>query len=137
MVKGFFVYGTLKVGCGNDVVVKQWLTGALQARVAGMELFDLGRFPGMLKSQAPTDFVYGEYQEYSDMPAALARLDRLEGYREERCEKNFYQRVVVEVELAFGETVEAYTYLINDPKVRDRCERCEDGVWLPLSKRGL
>jgi gamma-glutamylcyclotransferase (GGCT)/AIG2-like uncharacterized protein YtfP len=127
----------LKVGCGNDALVKQWLTGALQARVAGMELFDLGRYPGMLKSQAPTDFVYGEYQEFNDMPAALARLDRLEGYREERGEKNFYQRVVVEVELAFGETVEAYTYLINKPSVRNRCERCEDGVWISPSKKGL
>ena len=68
------------------------------------------------------------------MKAAIKKLDSLEGYREGR-EKNFYERVVISVELSFGAVVEAYTYLINDESVRDRCERCEDGVWIPKSQR--
>jgi len=91
-----FVYGTLKSGYGNHVLLRQG--GAQFIRNAEAPGIVYGPFPFAKPSDNPADWIKGEL--YSVGAALLGRLDRLEGH------PSFYTRT--EVKLRSGERAHIY-----------------------------
>lgn len=75
-----FVYGTLKRGGSNHLLLKgQKFLGAVRTE-PGFTLYTLGDYPGMVRAPGDTVGVTGELWSVDD--ACLAELDRLEGLDE-------------------------------------------------------
>ena len=110
-----FVYGTLKKGFSNHVVMES-AGGKLVAETTipakQFRMLDLGAFPALHKSKSGPA-IHGEVYECE----RLAPLDRLEGY------PSFYDRE--RVELASGHT--AWVYFMKDPYGREA--EVADGKW--------
>ncbi|HWA85253.1 MAG TPA: gamma-glutamylcyclotransferase family protein [Opitutus sp.] len=100
-----FVYGTLKrSGSNHHVLAGQVFVGDART-VPGYALYDLGAYPGMVRSADDRDGVAGEV--WSVDPAALARLDAFEGVPEK-----LYRRDGVPLLAPFADrSIDAYFYL--------------------------
>lgn len=121
---GLFVYGTLKRGQLNHVLVAPYTLSVEPARARG-RLYDLGLYPALVEGDG---LVEGEllHLRRSDLRKVLALLDRLEGYVPEEPSASMYVRRVVEVIVWDGEPREAYTYYYNrDPEGLPRLESAE------------
>ncbi len=81
-----FVYGTLKRGCSNHPLLSDQTFLAPARTAPGYTLYELDGYPGLVANAADTQGVLGEL--WSVTPAALARLDQLEGVPE-----NLYRRI--------------------------------------------
>lgn len=136
-----FVYGTLKEGYGNSQITDDYRVSVTRGWLYG-KVYDLGLFPG-LRLKGP-EKVYGEIHELRDPEAALQRMDRLEGYREDQPEeRNFYNRRKVMVNILDdpeGSQVECFVYEFNrpleeDPEWEDKREK--DGIWDPKNLWGM
>ena len=93
-----------------------------EARISG-ELFDLGEFPGLRLSEAPSPpTVPAELFVIRD-PRALALLDEYEGYREDDAESAFVRRRLRLLE----PEVEAWVYLYQGSV--DQCPRVTGLSW--------
>lgn len=103
-----FVYGTLTTDSGHamhDVLAKG---GVLVGRgVVEGTLVDLGEYPGLVLEGAGT--AAGELWELHDA-ALLGRLDAYEGIGPDAEVPESYERVRVDVTLADGRTISAWTY---------------------------
>jgi gamma-glutamylcyclotransferase (GGCT)/AIG2-like uncharacterized protein YtfP len=99
-----FVYGTLKRrGSNHAFLVDQTYLGEART-IAGYRLFNLGDYPGMVPFPSDTAGVTGEV--WSVTPAALARLDALEGLAE-----GLYRREPIVLLSPFSDCrVETYLY---------------------------
>ena len=76
-----FVYGTLRRGGeGHRLLQRRGVVYVGKGIVAG-ELYDLGSYPGALKSQDLASRVVGEVYRLSNATQALQRLDEYEGVR--------------------------------------------------------
>lgn len=107
-----FVYGTLRSGLGNYRNVLDGNTvREVPATMFDATMFDAGGCPFV--SLTGTGTVVGEvmYLNPATAEATMKRLDRLESYRGPGHPGNMYDRVSVEVELADGTYVVAYTYV--------------------------
>lgn len=78
-----FVYGTLKKGFGNHVLLSESQCLGPDS-LKNYSMFSLGYFPAIRKGEGT---VYGEVYEVT--PEQLQRLDRLEGH------PTFYERIPV------------------------------------------
>lgn len=90
-------------------------------------LFDLGIYPAAVPA-ADDSRVWGEVYELHDPPAVLAVLDDIEGYRPSEPERSLYIRVLSEVTLDHGRTIQAWVYFYNAPL--GRAERIVSGDYL-------
>jgi gamma-glutamylcyclotransferase (GGCT)/AIG2-like uncharacterized protein YtfP len=109
-----FVYGTLKRGHGNH----HWLAGAPflgDAELPDVVLHDLGPFPMAVPGEGT---VIGEV--YRIDAAALARLDRLEGF------PRLYDRQL----LSLSDGRQAWVYLGRPRQVR-HAPQVDGGSWHP------
>lgn len=99
-----FVYGTLKRGWGNNVIIRdQRFLGEAFTLVPNFRMYSLGGYPGVVAGDRQ---IKGEVWEVDDN--AFNRCDRLEGNPE------FYKREKVEVLVVVGdETIymEAWIYI--------------------------
>jgi len=97
-------------------------------------LFDLGIYPAAV----PTDdgsTVLGEVYEILDATMVLATLDEIEGYRAAEPERSLYTRVLTDVALDTGRSVQAWAYFYNAPL--GRAQRIASGDYLDhLSVKG-
>jgi gamma-glutamylcyclotransferase (GGCT)/AIG2-like uncharacterized protein YtfP len=105
-----FVYGTLKRG---EVRERMWPRQPLviePAEVRGA-LYDLGPYPALA---AGDDRVAGELWHFAaaDLPATLAALDRIEGYRGRA--DDLYKRIEVRCQTTTG-AMSAWTYCFAEP----------------------
>lgn len=83
-----FVYGTLKRGGSNHLILaRQRFLGSARTG-PGFTLHSLGDYPGMVRSSGDTEGVSGELWVVDD--TCLAELDRLEGLDE-----GLYERIDV------------------------------------------
>ena len=119
MNRNLFVYGTLKL------TATSLMGGEQRARLAGEgrslgnatmqgRLFDLGRYPGVVDSDAPENLVLGEVIELADPAKSLPWLDAYEGIepgpsgseytREERA-------VLLQIPNAAARRVTAWVYI--------------------------
>lgn len=110
-----FVYGTLKRGHGNSVLLNEaeFVQDAITPPKYTMR--NLGWFPGVqLDGSTP---IVGEVYKVTD--SELARLDRLEGY------PSFYDRVRISLK---GLDVEPWMYVLPNDGYQDR-PVIESGKW--------
>ena len=96
-----FVYGTLKRGFGNNVLLKNSKFIGEAETVNRMTMLSLGGFP-MVVGTYGTSTIKGEVYEVDD--DTLRNLDSLEG------NPNFYMRKTINV-VVNGDTIKAVTYL--------------------------
>ena len=114
-----FVYGTLLAGEPNHRLLRTASFEGLARTADGFALFDLGAFPGMVRTEAGV--VHGEVYRVDDR--TLAALDRLEGH------PDFYVRTLIR--LADGH--EVWAYLLDAVRVRGRAV-IPSGRWLAVSR---
>ncbi len=90
------------------------------------QLFNLGKYPGLVLSDDAHDRVLGEV--YRIAPAHLAETMReLDDYEGIALANPEYRREVVTVHLANGPAIEAWAYILNrDPR---RYTRIVSGAW--------
>lgn len=125
---GVFVYGTLKRGERNHPLVAD-ASRIIPATTRGT-LYDLPvGYPCM--TVEGDDTVHGEFMTFKDLPGKLARLDRLEGYREGRpAEENLYLRVPLHVTLESGGEAKAWGYIFTRARANmTPKERVPSGEW--------
>jgi len=111
-----FVYGTLKLGQANHnrvfsgckvIVTPAWTYG---------ELYDLKwGFPAMIFGDRK---VIGELLEF-DGQTILQKIDRLEGFRSNESQSNFYMRETVTVYINVDQPLQAWVYLLTKIQVND------------------
>lgn len=98
-----FVYGTLKSGFSNNILIttnpqnKHLGDDVLE----GFQMYNLGVFPIVFHSEENTDIIRGEVWEVED--STLNRLDILEGH------PTFYKRELVDT--AYGK---AWIYIFQE-----------------------
>lgn len=107
---GIFVYGTLRQGRANDHWIAPHVVRVQPATAQGL-LYDLGPYPAMtLEARAPRT-IQGEFVTVKSFDAALKDLDELEGHTP-GARDNLYDRTIVPVRLANGQTHHAYVYVM-------------------------
>jgi len=111
-----FVYGTLRQGLGHPMhrLLQEHATFVGRARFQG-KLFDLGRYPGAVPSDDPSDVVEGELYELTAPEQALPALDEYEGCGPTARPPTEFRRVWATVQLEGGESVGAWVYIYNRP----------------------
>jgi gamma-glutamylcyclotransferase (GGCT)/AIG2-like uncharacterized protein YtfP len=102
--KNVFVYGTLRSGFNNNVLIKE--LDYKTAKTKEKYEMTANGIPFVNKDK-PTSIIKGEVFEM-DTIFRLADLDRLESH------PTWYVREIVEVELDSGEVVEAWIYFNKD-----------------------
>ena len=120
-----FVYGTLRRG-GEGRRLLERLGGVYVGKgsVAG-ELYDLGAYPGALKSQDPSSRVVGEVYRLSNPTQALHKLDEYEGVRPRGAAASLYSREIAEVTLENREHLSTWIYWLS--RAPQRMRRIQSG----------
>jgi|TARA_B110000503_G_scaffold142414_1_gene239140 gamma-glutamylcyclotransferase (GGCT)/AIG2-like uncharacterized protein YtfP len=119
------VYGSLRKGFGNHVLLSQSeLIGTTQTPKE-FRMFSLGAFPGVGTGTSSI-----KVEVYRVNEETLARLDRLEGYHGPTS-RNFYEREVVMTE--FGQ---ALMYTLRDERYKGHDE-VTSGDWVEYRKVNL
>ena len=109
-----FTYGTLMRGFHNEIVIDGFPHENFTATVKNMDLYDVGRFPAMVKG---TKDVVGELIVFDDSvnkSHLYSNMDHLEGYNSQNPETSLYVREPVTVYVD-GVPVETEVYLWNRP----------------------
>ncbi len=122
-----FVYGTLRQGDSRGGALSRCKCVSLEARLHGYALLHLGGFPGIILEEG-TEPVRGEVYEISD--EVLARLDGIEGFREEHPDTSLYLREKVTIQGSDGESLQGvYTYIFNRETGDRDYRRIRSGDW--------
>lgn len=111
-----FVYGTLLSGDTGPGGRAQRDRLAREAHVLGPatvlgRLYHLGRYPGLAREAGPGEVVHGELLELPTPDKTLAWLDAYEGIVPGDHPHNEYERKMIDVTLASGGRVAAWTYV--------------------------
>jgi len=108
-----FVYGTLRSVFQNEfarlLAEEETLLG--RGRIHGT-LYDMGRYPGVVLSSAPQEWVVGEVYRLHDPDRTLAILDRYEGAE--------FARVAAAILLEAGDQLPAWVYVYIRPVAGER-----------------
>jgi gamma-glutamylcyclotransferase (GGCT)/AIG2-like uncharacterized protein YtfP len=126
-----FVYGTLKRGQINDVLLQPHVQSVEPAWTLGT-LYDLGDFPAL---DPGSSVVHGELVRVTAeaLPDLLAILDGLEGYLDDDRGASHYLRELIDVSTNSGEYYRANAYFYNraNPLLPslDQFPIVTDGVW--------
>jgi gamma-glutamylcyclotransferase (GGCT)/AIG2-like uncharacterized protein YtfP len=132
-----FVYGTLKRGQINDVLLQPYVEFVEPAWTHGT-LYDLGDFPALTHGSG---VVHGElvHVPVALLPKLLAVLDGLEGYREDDRAGSHYLRDVIDVWMEAGRQCRASAYFYNSANPHlpalDLFPALDDGVWPALTSQ--
>jgi gamma-glutamylcyclotransferase (GGCT)/AIG2-like uncharacterized protein YtfP len=118
LVNHVFVYGTLRLGCGANGLMRgaEWLR---TCELRDATIYHLGGFPGLKFEDGSS--VVGDLYQINDR-RMLESLDRYEGYHQDDPERSLYIRREVEVD---GER--AYTYEYNGTPRQEA--RIASGDW--------
>lgn len=116
-MKKVAVYGTLRKGNGNNIILTESKFLGSTKTLPKFEMFSLGGCPGIREGDTSLTI-----EVYEVSQCTLGRLDRLEGYRGVG-QPNFYEREEVETE--FGD---ALIYTLRDDRFFDQ-EIISSGDW--------
>ena len=123
-----FFYGTLMAPFNRPgrqrITPKLTYVGRGSIRAA---LFDLGIYPAAVPAEDESK-VWGEVYEATDPASVLSVLDEIEGYRANEPDRSLYTRVLTDVALEDGRSVQAWVYFYNAPL--GRAQRIESGDYL-------
>lgn len=135
MQRHLFVYGTLMTladgaGLGRAMRARLQRDGkSLGAATMAGQLYNLGRYPGLVSPADAGDVVHGEIFRLGDPAGVLAWLDDYENARPDDPGTE-YARVLRMARLASGEATEAWVYLYRGNPAG--MQRLSDGRWRPL-----
>lgn len=127
-----FVYGTLMSGVRSALGTEERLRLARESDSLGpaslpqAQLFDLGDYPGALAVDDIDAIVHGELVLMSKPQASLIWLDEYEGFVH-GADDNEYDRIVRQVRLAGGETLDAWAYMLR--RAPEHGRRVVSGRW--------
>lgn len=122
-----FVYGTLKVGGHYAKKFDDDRLASHEYAIVNGKLFTNPNYPQMVEDEG---IVYGELHTYQYAEDVIARMDRIEGYREGREEQNLFNRKEVTVTFADGSPSEqAWAYFYNGPTDGAECLPVTEGIW--------
>jgi len=134
-----FVYGTLRPGVRHEMntVLERYGEPVGRGKISGI-LYDVGLYPGAVKTTATRAFVHGDVYLLRDADRALKVLDRYEGWDEKKPRAGEFRRSRAVVDLGGRKTVKAWIYLYNRPTTG--LTRIRSGDYLagpPRSSRAL
>jgi gamma-glutamylcyclotransferase (GGCT)/AIG2-like uncharacterized protein YtfP len=127
-----FLYGTLMSGARGALGTEERLRLAREsdslgpASLPGAFLYDLGDYPGVLLGGDLDAIVHGELVLLDKPQVTVLWLDEYEGVVHE-ADDNAYDRLVREVRLAGGESVDAWIYVLHTEPAHGR--RVVSGRW--------
>lgn len=133
-----FVYGTLMSGAHTTLGIEERLRLASEssslgpASLAGVQLYELGEYPGALPTGDIGAIVHGEAVLLSAAHGSFEWLDEYEGFAP-GADDNEYDRVVRQVRLAGGETIDAWVYLLR--RVPSHARAVVSGRWAAADAR--
>jgi gamma-glutamylcyclotransferase (GGCT)/AIG2-like uncharacterized protein YtfP len=107
-----FVYGTLRRGFPLHACLRSASPRFLGKGWIVAKLYDLGDYPGAIKSRAPADRVEGEIYELPDPSTQLGALDEIEEFYPENPKGSLFVREKVDVLLPGGQRMTAWSYLL-------------------------
>jgi gamma-glutamylcyclotransferase (GGCT)/AIG2-like uncharacterized protein YtfP len=115
-----FAYATLREGQTARSLIANHIARSVPASTTGMiYAFPLG-YAGFVEAEPPR-CVVGEVLWLTDLPATFGLLDAYEG--------EDFARVIRQVELATGEPVWAWIYVLADPDMARHGTLIEHGDW--------
>lgn len=112
-----FVYGTLMQAATGALGHAQRAQLARESRslgpatLPGAQLYDLGRYPGLVETGEPAHLVHGELTVLQDPQHTFAWLDAYEDVIPGDLARSEYARVEREVRLVRGEALRAWVYV--------------------------
>lgn len=129
----FFVYGTLRPGCGNDRLWRGYETEMRFATLHNCALWfhASGRFP--FATFGHGDTAHGDLLtiDPTHYDRVCTDLDYLEGFDRLNPERSFYRRVEVVANLDDGSPVSAWLYLATR-RLSDTAHRVPGNDWLAV-----
>lgn len=127
-----FVYGTLMLSSGHSMGKKLASEAEFlgEASIPG-ELYDFGKWPGLVFSNASSGLVFGEVWKLRS-PDSLAWLDAYEGIGPD-IERPEYERIELPVSIDGGDAITAFVYVYRWPI--DHSRLIPTGRWVPSSRR--
>ena len=120
MAEHLFVYGTLRAESGHPMA-RRLRVGAkhLGKGSAHGSLYDFGDHPGAVFARDSKYRVQGDVFRLGPNSRVLTDLDKYEGVTGDEDAGEAFHRIVIEVRLESGETVEAWTYALKEaPRAR-------------------
>lgn len=117
-----FVYGTLRRRFKHPMARRL----ALSARYIGIgrlngRLYHLSRYPGLIFSRRPDEWVWGDLYELKVKPGLLARLDRYEGITPGRKKRvSEYERLIATIYTEDATIRQAWVYCYQRSVNRQR-----------------
>jgi gamma-glutamylcyclotransferase (GGCT)/AIG2-like uncharacterized protein YtfP len=111
--KRVFVYGTLRRGFRLHRHLKKMNALYLGTGSVRAKLYDLGDYPGAIRSRLPKDRITGELYELSEPVEQLKKLDMIEEFYPSEPSKSLFVRRSVTVRLEDGSQSRAWIYLLN------------------------
>jgi len=121
-----FIYGTLMPGAVGALGKMQRERLARESRsigaatMTGARLYDLGRYPGLVKSGAPSDVVHGEVVLLANPTRTFMWLDAYEGVIASDPQGSEYARLERTVRLQRGAELKAWVYVFLKDVARRR-----------------
>lgn len=109
-----FVYGTLRKGFRSHNLLRRLRAKFLAGGHVQGRLYDLGDYPGAVKSTKDAERVRGEVYVLPNAPQAFKVLDRFEGFDSENPASSLFERKEATVTLAGGEQIEAWIFWLRN-----------------------
>jgi gamma-glutamylcyclotransferase (GGCT)/AIG2-like uncharacterized protein YtfP len=131
MNPNLFVYGTLLAAARHPMGERMRRESRLlgEASIEG-QLFDLGKYPGLVEAPGAGSRVHGEVYAFNAPATSLEWLDAYEGIVPGRAQ-NDYARVERRARLAFGEDIPVWVYVYLRPVPASRL--IPGGRWVPAT----
>ena len=125
----FFVYGTLIPDQPNHYLWKDSITDTKKGITKNYQLFDMGHYPMIIKSEGSNVNGMLIYIKTEDYDKITKIIDNLEGYNPENHGSSAYNREIRDIELENGELEKAWIYIGSEKYIKKE-NTVKDGNWI-------
>ena len=125
----FFVYGTLIPDQPNHYLWKDSITDTKKGITKNYQLFDMGHYPMIIKSEGSNVNGMLMYIKTEDYDKITKIIDNLEGYNSENHGSSAYNREIRDIELENGELEKAWIYIGSEKYIKKE-NTVKDGNWV-------
>ena len=125
----FFVYGTLIPDQPNYYLWKDSITDTKKGITKNYQLFDMGHYPMIIKSEGSNVNGMLMYIKTEDYDKITKIIDNLEGYNSENHGSSAYNREIRDIELENGELEKAWIYIGSEKYIKKE-NIVKDGNWV-------
>ena len=131
----FFVYGTLIPEEPNYYLWKDSIIYTKKGIIKNYELFDMGHYPMIVKSEGNNVHGMLMYIKDEDYDKITKIIDNLEGYNPENHGSSAYNREMRDIEFESGELEKAWIYIGSEKYIKKE-NAVKDGNWVKhISKK--